>query len=301
MNYCSFCGKSIGHLVGIYKERHFDQCLTQLETEQYQAEERERLTTFAGHSIPFLQDLDLCPCCHELFPSGGLRGKVGHIKRCAKQRSLSMDQLLRKFQWMQWGHLPLPNPPQVITSPAPATVQYSVRATDTRSDSISSTSTSKQLDPITTTTPMLSDNNNLDGDDEEDDFNNKVVVYKMASWRQTRIKAPKPTEDETIAMALSLSLHEDSSSGDPSNKSRRRKRKVDWNVSNIISIEESKASARLALKRMLEKDTSTTRIINKTPFPLVTSQVKPIVSPYRRSQHHRLSSTPILWSQAACL
>jgi hypothetical protein len=305
LNYCSFCGKDIGHLTGIYKERHFDQCLTTLETEQHAAEQQQRLGTFAGHSIPFLQDLDVCPSCHEPFPGGGLRGKVRHIKQCAKQRSLTMEQLLRKLQWMQWGHLPLPNPrpsspPSTLSSAATSDsslpIQYSVRATNLQSDSNPPSDFTPVDTPSSSSTITTSHNNIID----DDDFSEKVVMYKVASWRQTKIRQPPPTEDESIAMALSLSLHEDQHTDERLPKSKRRKRKVDWNVSNIISIEQSRRSARLALERMLEKDNTTWTMVDPRATtslaPLVTSRIQ-----YRVPSRRPNTSILSLWSQASCL
>jgi hypothetical protein len=299
--YCSFCGKDIGHLTGIYKERHFDQCLTTLETEQLAAEQQQRLGTFAGHSIPFLQDLDVCPSCHEPFPGGGLRGKVRHIKQCAKLRSLTMEQLLRKLQWMQWGHLPLPNPrssspPLTPTCDSSPPIRYSVHATNLQSDSNPPCDCTPADTPSSSSTIITSHNNTVD----DDDFSGKVVMYKVASWRQTKIRQPPPTEDESIAMALSLSLHEDQHTDERLSKSKRRKRKVDWNISNIISIEQSRRSARLALERMLEKDDTAWTLVDPRPTtslaPLVTSRIQ-----YRVPSRRPATSILSLWSQASCL
>lgn len=303
LKYCSFCGKDIGHLTGIYKERHFDQCLTTLETEQQAAEQQQRLVTYAGHSIPFLQELDVCPSCHEPFPGGGLRGKVRHIKQCAKQRSLTMEQLLRKIQWMQWGHLPLPNPrpsspPSTATSDPPLPIRFSVHATNLHSDSnpCDFTVVDTPSSSSTITSGHENDINSIDGDDDCD-FSRKVVMYKIASWRQTKIRQPPPTEDEAIAKALSLSLHEEQHPDEHLSKSKRRKRKVDWNVSTVISIEQSRRSARLALERMLEKDeTWTMGSLPTSLAPLVTSSIQSRL-PSRRST----TSTLSLWSQASCL
>jgi hypothetical protein len=125
-------------------------------------------------------------------------------------------------------------------------------------------------------------------------------MYKVASWRQTKIRQPPPTEDESIAMALSLSLHEDQHTDERLPKSKRRKRKVDWNVSNIISIEQSRRSARLALERMLEKDNTTWTMVDPRATtslaPLVTSRIQ-----YRVPSRRPNTSILSLWSQASCL
>ncbi|CAO3599110.1 unnamed protein product [Absidia cylindrospora] len=324
MDYCSFCGKSIKHLKGVHKERHFDQCLTAIETEQRLTEQQQQLTTYAGHSIPFLQNLDICIVCHDTLPGSSLRSKITHIKRCAAQKSLTMTQLLSKIKWMQWGHIPIRNTSstgktmETLSSASAASsstttttrppISYSTFATEppsTDNHAIATRSTPSLMTKKRTNPTNFTD---LESAQEvDDDFSSDVLVYRVASWQQTKFKKrkPAPTEDESIAMALSLSLmNEDDHQ--QRRLPRRKKRKVNLDASNIVSIEESRMLARLALEKMLEKDIydavdpSCSSFIR---FPLVTSHIQPTLPRRQNSLPSgplSLSSTS-LWSQASCL
>ncbi|KAI8089332.1 uncharacterized protein BX664DRAFT_385835 [Halteromyces radiatus] len=305
LDYCSFCGKSITHLLGIHKERHFDRCLTSLELEERLAEQQQKQTTFAGRSIPFLQQLDICPVCHDVLSGPSLRTKISHIKRCAKERSLTMERLIRKLQWMQWGHIPIQNTPIPSCStsqPLPAT--YSIHATESISDNKKknklATTRSNDIKCSKRSTSLLwNETDHQEGDDG--DFKNDVLIYKVASWHQTKIKKPPLSEDESMAIALSLSLQDQQQ---PTLTARRNKRKkVDHDSSNIISIQESKQLAFLNLERMLAKHTMK-KTLPTIQFPLVTSQVRPYIPPRSSDKittTSSSSSTKSLWNMASCV
>lgn len=87
--YCLFCGKDVSHLKGLRVDIHFSRCLDSLEEE----------------NTSIFETLDVCPCCHEPFRRNR---RLQHIKQCMNRRGMTMVQLFRKLQWIQWGHVPKP-------------------------------------------------------------------------------------------------------------------------------------------------------------------------------------------------
>ncbi|CAO3639571.1 unnamed protein product [Cunninghamella blakesleeana] len=306
MNYCQFCGKDISKLTGIRKENHYDQCLNIMEKEQKMEEyikKQEKLNTFAGQSLPFLQQLDICPSCHDPMKTNDLRNKISHIKKCIQQNNLSIQKVIQKIHWMQWGHLPTQKP---SSSSLPCTLENS-------STSISSTiNTATQSSTFSVNiveNNIINNNNNnnnsniLDYNDNSDGFSDKVLIYKIATWKKKeKEKVVPPSEDEFIAMALSRSLMPSAtaSSSSGGNGSKKKNGKINLNVSNVLSISESKTIALKTLKDIIHKKRRSTNDkyfpINHHQFPLVVSKVK---EKYCTSPSS--SSTPLLWNAALSL
>ncbi|ORX49061.1 hypothetical protein DM01DRAFT_1107994 [Hesseltinella vesiculosa] len=154
---------------------------------------------------------------------------MAHMKRCGRDRQLTMIQLMRKIHWMQWGYVPVRLPPS--SSPF----------FDAPSSASSSTNIPNQSKNATV----------LDcGLEEDSDFSDQVIVYRVATSLRSKPRSPSPDEEEQLAMALSLSVHEDAHQ---LASSRRRKPPVNLNAANIVTMEESRSLACLSLARLIEK------------------------------------------------
>ncbi|CAO3632119.1 unnamed protein product [Cunninghamella echinulata] len=291
MEYCHFCGKDISQLLGKRKENHYDQCLNTLEKEQEMEayiKKQEKLNTFAGQSLPFLQKLDICPSCHDIMKPKDLRSKITHIKKCIKQHHVSIQQIIQKIHWMQWDHLPIKK-----------------KASSSLSSSLSSPACT--LDYIIPSTPNLSQpstfsvnitENNVSNDNKKTIIDNHHDYAKdsdFTTWKKLKIeKSLPPSEDELVAMALSRSLlAPDPSSSLSSSSLKKKNGKPDLNVSNILSNLESKNMALKALEKM----------INKKPFTIhnqhsyISSQIPLVVSKFSTSASS--TTLPSLWKAAS--
>ncbi|KAI8142815.1 hypothetical protein BJV82DRAFT_669460 [Fennellomyces sp. T-0311] len=209
-DYCIFCGKCITHLVR--KDVHFSQCLDDLASE----ERAQRDASFAGQAMPFLHDLDICPCCHEFSPMQGrpIRQKVIHIKQCIRRRGMTMPQLLQKMQWIQWDYTPEQKrpvkPPPIQQRKIP---QMVVQAT-------------------------------VAADDDDDDFSSTVIVHKRALPTLTkRQRQAQDKMDDELQLALAMSRSENNN----------KRVKLDPNATCIVPIHDSQKLAHQALNLLLSR------------------------------------------------
>lgn len=226
---CIFCAKSLSRFNQKQRQVHLNNCLDQVQS----AEKEKEASSFAGQHVPFLQTLEICPVCHEVTPflNKTIKQKIQHAKQCAKQNKLSLVDLLKKFQWIGWGHLPVAVPNDTPSSsaayipPAPTPIQISHKYVVT----------------------------NLQDDDMEEkdnDFDEKVIIHKT---NQKLI--PKPTrkednDDEELQTVLALSR----SMVKTKEKKRqgiKRTDERDWNAANIWSMEESRKEANIKLDELL--------------------------------------------------
>ncbi|ORX50905.1 hypothetical protein DM01DRAFT_1337504 [Hesseltinella vesiculosa] len=259
---CLFCAKNVQHLKGSHLEHHYERCLARLDN----AAREERNSTFAGQAS-FLKQLTACPVCHDSLPSRSLRTNMAHMKRCGRDHQLTMVQLMRKIQWMQWGHVPMPMPPSSSTS-----------SLDTPSSASCSTSIPKQSKNAIVLDREL---------EEDDDFSDQVIVYRVTTSLRSKPRSPSPDEEEQLAMALSLSMHEDARAQLPI---RRRKAPINLNAANIVTMEESRSLACLSLARLIEKHRlKAVPRRESSAIPLVTSKLA------------LRSSTTTLWEKARML
>ncbi|ORX61335.1 hypothetical protein DM01DRAFT_1404155 [Hesseltinella vesiculosa] len=162
---------------------------------------------------------------------------MAHMKRCGRDRQLTMVQLMRKIHWMQWAHVPVRLPPS--SSPF----------FDAPSSASSSTNIPNQSKNATV----------LDcGLEEDSDFSDQL-------------RSPSPDEGEQLAMALSLSMHEDAHQ---LASSRRRKPPINLNAANIVTMEESWSLACLSLARLIEKHRlKVVPLCESSAIPPVTSKL----------------------------
>ncbi|KAI9309483.1 hypothetical protein BJ944DRAFT_236078 [Cunninghamella echinulata] len=299
LDYCHFCGKDISQLLGNRKENHYDQCLNTLEKEQEMEayiKKQEKLNTFAGQSLPFLQKLDICPSCHDIMKPKDLRSKITHIKKCIKQHHVSIQQIIQKIHWMQWDHSPskkkallsssLPSSPactlDYITSSTPNLSQPSTFSVNFIENNVSNNNKK-----------TIIDNHHDNGNDN--DFSNNILMYKIAAWKKSKAeKSLLPSEDELVAMALSRSLlPTDSSSSLSSSSLKKKNGKSDLNVSNILSNLESKNMALKALEKMINKKPLTVH----NHYSYISNQIPLVVSKY--STLTSSTTTSSLWKAAS--
>ena len=152
-----------------------------------------------------------------------------------------MVQLLRKIQWMRWGHLPTPILPQTPANPP----IYTQHGQDTALAA-----------PPRVPVPRHDRHATLDhqglenGENNDDDFSDRVQIYRTAAYVRPRERTPPPSEEEQLAMALSLSMHE---GGTIPSSSRRRRQDVDLNAANIVTMEESRALVQVSLAHLFER------------------------------------------------
>ncbi|KAF7730591.1 hypothetical protein EC973_001973 [Apophysomyces ossiformis] len=213
--YCIFCGKDISTYNGSRKESHFSRCMDEMAAEARQLKEQERqqkLSTFAGQQIPFLSQLDVCPCCYDTFSSSSLRQKVAHIKQCSKRRNITMEQLLNTFRWIQYGH------------------QLTPRQTDTTGISPSITISQGSIHATAV--------------DEDNDFSSDVIFHRRSTANnRTTNRNDENDEELHLVLALSKSMH--------GSKESKKRRHLDGNVANILTIEESRKLVEQELEHLL--------------------------------------------------
>ncbi|KAI9488657.1 hypothetical protein BDB00DRAFT_791725 [Zychaea mexicana] len=169
--------------------------------EQQSFEERaESNASFAGQSIPVLDNLDICPCCHEFAPmrDKSLRHKITHMKQCIKRRGMSMQSLLQKLQWIQWDYMPErrnnnkpPPPPPPTARRMPQTV---IQATRSAADFRGSSSHG------------INNSSYMDNDDDDDDFVDSVIVHRKTIQEQQSKRARRNDNSEQDAMDEELQL-----------------------------------------------------------------------------------------------
>ncbi|KAG2211796.1 hypothetical protein INT46_007980 [Mucor plumbeus] len=221
---CVFCGKNLIHFNSKRRQIHINTCLDVADDLKKQHQE----SMFAGQHVPFLSTLDLCPVCHEFgpFESRALKQKIIHIKQCAKKNQLSVPQLLKKFQWIGWGHVPMPTVvstiPGNLPSPSPL-------------PSLPQKTLEHQLVAYTHDNDML-----------DDDFSRKVIIHASRVPETNQRQDDKLDEELQTALAISKSL-----------KQTKRKQHItrlderDWNAANIWSSEDSKLNAMTKLDEIL--------------------------------------------------
>jgi hypothetical protein len=227
---CVFCGKNLSRFKSNQRQYHLNNCLDdvqQIEEAEAAAIRKEKDEMFAGQRVPFLSTLDLCPVCHEFdpFTNRNLKQKMNHIKQCAKQNRLSLNQLLKKFQWIGWGHLPV----ATITPSAPPL-----------SNDIPKTVNIPDHQLVAYVQDMY------DGDDDGD-FTQNVIIHKTRTIQSTA-KEDKTDEELQTALALSRSVLQQQA------KRKQRLRpsdERDWNAANIWCIEESRLKAIAKLDELL--------------------------------------------------
>lgn len=218
---CVFCGKNLTHFNSKRRQVHINTCLDVVDDLEKQHQE----SMFAGQHVPFLSTLDICPVCHEFepFENRTLKQKIVHIKQCAKRNQLAVPQLLKKFQWIGWGHVPIP----AVVSTIPENLPYP--------SPLPSKTSGHQL------VAYVHDNDMLD-----DDFSRKVIIHASRVPETNQRQDDKLDEELQTALAISKSL-----------KQTKRKQRItklderDWNAANIWSSEDSRLNAMAKLDELL--------------------------------------------------
>jgi hypothetical protein len=220
---CVFCGKNLSHFKYSQKQVHLNSCLDN--------EKELEVTEFAGQPISFLSTLDICPVCHEVSPfiDKNLNQKLKHTKKCAKNHRLTLSQLLQKFQWIGWGHLPVPS----TSMDASVTMETNIPLP-------------QQLKSTHIYNDIL--------DENDDDFSTNVVIHKQSRIPNEKRSREEDKNDQELQFALSLSK-----SMCPSNNVKKKKlsngitplNEREWNSANIWSIEESRKQVFSDLDEML--------------------------------------------------
>jgi transposase-like protein len=226
---CVFCGKDLSRFKPNQRQYHLNNCLDdaqQIEEAEAAAVAREKEEMFAGQRVPFLSTLDICPVCHEFDPFTGrtLKQKMKHIKQCAKQNRLSLDQLLKKFRWIGWGHVPVA---ASSSDPLPNDVPIPVNIPD------------HQL--------VAYVQDLYDDEDDDGDFTQNIIIHKKRTVQSTT-KEDKDDEELQTALALSRSVQQCQV------KRKQRLRlsdERDWNAANIWCMEESRLKAVTKLDELL--------------------------------------------------
>lgn len=219
---CVFCGKNLTHFNSNRRQVHINRCLDTAD----ELEKQHQESMFAGQHIPFLSTLDLCPVCHEFdpFQNRTLKQKIVHIKQCARRNQLSIPQLLKKLQWIGWGHTPVP---ATTTSPAE-----------------SAPSSSSPLPPNIPQHQLTAYIHDMH--EQDDDFSNQVIIHASRAPKVNQRQEDKLDDELQIALAISKSMQQ----------SKRKQRiarlnERDWNAANIWSWEDSKANAMARLDDIL--------------------------------------------------
>lgn len=223
---CVFCGKYLKHFNAARRELHINRCLDSLgEAEAEKVEE-----TYAGQRVPFLNSLEICPVCHEFAPfvNRQVKQKITHIKQCSKRNNVSLPELLKKFQWIGWGHLPVPNVPEPIP-------------------------VEEEEPPVTTNLPKHEVVAYIEDDNDgarDADFSERVFIHKRRKVEVSTKQQDKNDEELQTVLAISRSMKEVEA------QSRRKERirpsdERDWNAANIISMEESRLKAISKLDKLL--------------------------------------------------
>ncbi|KAI8391376.1 uncharacterized protein BYT42DRAFT_556664 [Radiomyces spectabilis] len=275
--YCVFCGKDIARLSDTIRTSHVNQCLDELAREEEENRKREKtelrekqLTSFAGQDIPFLKELEICPCCHEIEPfvrQPTLKQKVTHIKQCARSRNISMPQLIRKFQWIQWGHQPL-------------------------SGSSTTASIAHAPAPVPPTIPIKMAATSLVDDDMEDDFSTSVVIHRTA---QTVIKPSRKQDllDDELQLALGMSRSMHEKAFPSSTKKKDRFRNANRNIADILSIDDSRQLVMQELQTLILPSAIAARDLTDPNPPPLPSQLPSKMASTCTGTH------PSLWRLAA--
>ncbi|KAI9253882.1 hypothetical protein BDA99DRAFT_166028 [Phascolomyces articulosus] len=228
-DYCIFCGKCVTHLTGLRKDVHFSKCLDELERDESNA-------SFAGQSFPLLNNLDICPCCHEFSPlqNKSVRHKIKHMKQCMKRRNITIQQLLQKLQWIQWDYIPEQRRNNDKNKPSNQLLQQQSIAGASRETIVQATISGVDMN-----------------DDDDDDFSTSVIIHKrtlLPDQQTKRTHEQVDPWDEDLQLAVALSKTE-------AKEQRKYKRhKIDSNATNIISIDESRRLATLELQVQLTQE-----------------------------------------------
>jgi hypothetical protein len=234
---CIFCAKKLSHFNSKQRQVHLNNCLDEIKPEEEEVGVNEGM--FAGQHIPFLETLEICPVCHEITPfiSKTLKQKIQHTKQCAKQNKLALVQLLKKFQWIGWGHLPVAN---------------------------TTTSTNNETPATPPPPPSYIPNNHRliatslqDIIDLDDDFSGNVILHKT-NYRPPKLTREEDVNDEELQTVLAISKSMSKSKNDTSAASKKKKLggirpsdERDWNSANIWSMEESRKQAIIKLDELL--------------------------------------------------
>lgn len=227
---CVFCGKYLKHFNADRRQLHLNRCLDSLGEAEKGEKTYKAGETYAGQPVPFLKDLEICPVCHEFAPfvNRQVKQKIVHIKQCSKRSNVSLPELLKKFQWIGWGHLPIaseevPAPP---CEPSPAI--------NTPKHEIVAYVRDEEVDDFKT----------------DSDFNQTIHIHKKRKVETSGRNDDKHDEELQTVLALSRSMK------DVESLTRRKERirpsdERDWNAANIISIEESRLKAIAKLDELL--------------------------------------------------
>lgn len=239
-NECVFCGKNLSRFKNDQKQVHLNNCLDEVKEEPIEDE------VFAGQPVSFLSTLEICPVCHEVSPfvNKCLSQKLKHTKKCAKEHRLSVAQLLQKFQWIGWGHLPLES-----------------NSTTKKDDDKPSapTHTIQTITPTPTPTHKLKVTLFQDEfeEDLDDDFSNNVIIHKKSNLMQDRKRNREEDKvDEQLQLALGLSKSMSIKEA-PVKKKRlgvNPSNEREWNAANIWSAEESRKQVICKLDELLFPD-----------------------------------------------
>ncbi|EPB81810.1 hypothetical protein HMPREF1544_11466 [Mucor circinelloides 1006PhL] len=222
---CVFCGKNLMHFNSTRRQVHINRCLDTAD----ELEKQHQESMFAGQHVPFLSRLELCPVCHEFDPFNHrtLKQKIVHIKQCARRNQLCIPQLLKKFQWIGWGHAPVP----VTTETAPTFVE----------------NTPTRTSPLPPKIPELQLAAYIhDMHEEDDDFSNQAIIHASRVPEVNQRQQDKLDDELQTALAVSKSLQQ--------SKRKQRITKLnerDWNAANIWSSEDSKLNAMARLDEIL--------------------------------------------------
>ncbi|KAF1800200.1 hypothetical protein FB192DRAFT_1390531 [Mucor lusitanicus] len=224
-NDCVFCGKNLTHFKSNSRQVHINRCLDAAD----ELEKQHQESMFAGQHVPFLSTLELCPVCHEFdpFQNRMLKQKIVHIKQCARRNQLSIPQLLKKLQWIGWGHTPVPT-----------------------------TTTTTPVENTPPPLPLKIPQHQLaayiipDIHEEHDDFSNQVIIHASRVPEGNQRREDKLDDELQTALAISKSLQQ--------SKRKQRITKLDerdWNAANIWSSEDSKTNAMTRLDDIMFSQT----------------------------------------------
>ncbi|KAK4521325.1 uncharacterized protein ATC70_011940 [Mucor velutinosus] len=226
---CVFCGKNLTHFNSTRRQVHINRCLDAAD----ELEKQHQKSMFAGQHVPFLSTLELCPVCHEVdpFENRTLKQKIVHVKQCARQNQMSLPQLLKKLQWIGWGHMPVPATTATATTPVE-----------------NASSASSPLPPKIPEHQLTAYIHDMHEEDE--DFSNQVIIHASRVPEVNQRREDKLDDELQTALAISKSLQQ--------SKRKLRITKLnerDWNAANIWSSEESRMNAMTRLDDMLFSQT----------------------------------------------
>ncbi|KAI8967264.1 hypothetical protein BDF20DRAFT_901519 [Mycotypha africana] len=234
---CFFCQQNLSHYKAPQRLVHLNRCLDEQTAIVDVAKTNE--DALAGQTHAFLQTLKICPVCHEmrLLQNKTVQQKLMHIKQCAKQHNIEASHLVRRCQWIRWGHgptlpdpIPPPPPEQQPSTMTKAMPQHQLKAS---------------LPPQWSNDPY---------DATDLDFDDTVILHKQACFTSQASKAmDKEDEELQTALAMSRSLHQMQNTRRPPKKRQgiRPTDEREWNSTNIWSIEESRKRAIETLDQLL--------------------------------------------------